>query len=71
MLQKYVQHSLTVYYFAYTSLHVFNLPDQGKAVGKLLKHLMSTFIKKSIERNKFSMSSSFIHIQELHSTIFI
>jgi hypothetical protein len=49
-LQKYVQqHSLNVYYSVYTSLHIFNPPDQGKAVEKLLKHLMSTFRKKGIE----------------------
>ena len=46
-LQKYVQQSLKVYYSVYTSLHVCNPPDLGKAVGKLLKHLMSTFIKES------------------------
>jgi hypothetical protein len=61
-LQKYVQHSLTVYYSVYTSLHVFSPPDKGKAVGKLLKHLMSTFIKKDIKRNKFSTPMGFIHI---------
>jgi hypothetical protein len=61
-LQKYVQHSLKVYYSVYTSLHVFNLPDKGKAVGKLLKHLMSTFIRKVIGRNKFSMPGGFVHL---------
>ena len=40
----------------------FTQPDNRKAVGELLKRLMSTFIKKGIERNKFSMPSSFIHI---------
>jgi hypothetical protein len=60
-LQKYMQqHTLKVYYFIYTSLHVFNLPDQGKSVGELLKHLMSTIIKKDIERKKFSMPWGFI-----------
>jgi len=48
-LQKYVQHSLTVYCSVYTSLQVFNLPGQRKAVRKLLNHLISTFIKKGIE----------------------
>lgn len=40
----------------------FNLPDKGKAVRKLLKHLMSTFIKKVIERNTFSMPRGFVHV---------
>jgi hypothetical protein len=64
-LQKYVRHSLTVCYSVYTSLHVFNLPDQGKAVGKLLKHLMSTLIKKGIDRKKISMPRGFVHNSEL------
>jgi hypothetical protein len=64
-LQKYVQHSLYVYYSVYSSLHVFNPPDQGKAVGKLLKHLMPTFIKKVIERNKFLMPGGFVHLYGL------
>ena len=66
-----MQHNLTVYWSVYTSLCVFNPPDQGKAVGKLLKHSMSTFIKKDIERNKLSMPSGFMHIQELHFETFI
>jgi hypothetical protein len=30
-------------------------PDKGKAVGKLLKHSLCTFIQKGTERKKFSM----------------
>jgi len=52
---------LTVYCSVYTSLHVFTQPDKGKAVGKVHKHLMYTFIKQGIEINKSSMPSSFIH----------
>jgi len=37
-------------------------PDKGKTVGKLLKNLMSAFIKKSIERNKFSTPRGFVHM---------
>jgi hypothetical protein len=34
-----------IYYFVYTSLHVFTQPDQGKAIVKLIKHLLSTVQK--------------------------
>ena len=47
-----MQHSLNVYHSVYTSLHVFIQLDKGKSVGKLLKHLMSTFIKKGTEKKK-------------------
>jgi hypothetical protein len=64
-LQKYAQQSLTVSYSIYTSLPVFNQADQGKAEGKLLKHLTSTFTKRGSERKKFSMTRRFIQILQL------
>ena len=32
--------------------YIFIQPDKGKAVGKLLKHLISTFIKQGIDKKK-------------------
>jgi len=57
-LQNYVQHSLNIYYSVYTSVRVFNPPDQGKTVTKLLKLLMTTFVKKTLTE-KISMPKHF------------
>jgi len=54
---KYVQNSLRIYYSVYISVRVFNSPDQGKAVRKLLKLLMTTFVKKGVERKKFNANA--------------
>jgi hypothetical protein len=47
-----MQHSVRVYYFVYTSLHVFTQPGKGKAVGKSLKNSRCSFIKEVIDRKK-------------------
>jgi hypothetical protein len=44
----------------FTSCFFFQ-PDKGISVGKLLKYLMSTFIKKGIEKKK-SMPRGFVQI---------
>jgi hypothetical protein len=38
-----------VHLLVYTSLHVCTQPDQGKAIRKLIKHVMPTFQKYGIE----------------------
>ena len=52
-LQKYVQHSLTVYYSIYSSLHVFMQPDKGRDVGKFLKQSMCVLQRKVLKEKNF------------------
>jgi len=48
---------LKIYFSIYTSVRVFKLPHQRKAVRKLLKLLMTTFVKKGVERKNFNANA--------------
>ena len=52
-LQKYVQHSLTVYCSIYTSLHGFMQPDKGRAVGKLLNQSVRILQRNVLKEKTF------------------